>query len=70
MKASGISREGEYEALLVLRKQRMCVSPDKLTDEKKHGACRAVANGTPKSNEGGLAKAEFFTEPKNVCIAK
>jgi hypothetical protein len=37
----------------------MFVSLDKFTDEKR-GACRAVA----------LAKAEFFTEPKNVCIAK
>jgi len=26
----------------------------------KRGACRAVAS----------AKAEFFTEPKNICIAK
>jgi len=33
---------------------------DKFADEKKRGACHAVA----------LAKAEFFTEPKNVCIAK
>jgi hypothetical protein len=33
-------------------------------------ACRAVAPGTPKRDEGGLAKAGFFTEPKNVCIAK
>jgi hypothetical protein len=32
---------------------------NKLAEEKR-GACRAVA----------LAKAEFFTEPKNVCIAK
>jgi hypothetical protein len=47
----------------------MFVSPDKFADEKR-GACRAVALGTPKSNEGGSAKAEFFTEPKNVCIAK
>ena len=37
----------------------MFVSQDKLADEKR-GACRAV----------GLAKADFFTEPKNVCIAK
>jgi hypothetical protein len=37
----------------------MFVSLDKLTDEK-HGACRAAA----------LAKAEFFTEPKKVWIAK
>jgi hypothetical protein len=47
----------------------MFVSQDKLTDEK-HGACRAIALGAPKQCEGGLAKAEFFTEPKNVCIAK
>jgi len=33
-------------------------------------ACRAVAFGTAKQREGGLAKAGFFTEPKNVCIAK
>jgi hypothetical protein len=37
----------------------MFVLRDKLADEKR-GACRAVA----------LAKAGFFTEPKNVCIAK
>ncbi len=37
----------------------MFVSQNKLADEKR-GACRAVA----------LAKAEFFTEPKNVCIVK
>jgi len=37
----------------------MFVSQDKLTDEKRE-AGRAVA----------LAKAEFFTEPKNICIAK
>jgi len=36
----------------------------------KRGACRAGALGAPKRDEGGLAKAEFFTEPKNVCIAK
>jgi hypothetical protein len=36
----------------------------------KRCACRAVALGTPKRREGGLAKAGFFTEPKNVCIAK
>lgn len=47
----------------------MFVSQDKLTDEKR-GACRAVAPGTPKRSKGGLAKPEFFTEPKNVCIAK
>jgi len=47
----------------------MFVSQDKLTDERR-GACRAVALGAPKRDEGGLAKAEFFTEPKNVCIAK
>jgi hypothetical protein len=47
----------------------MFVSPDKLTDERR-GACRAVALGAPKPDEVGLAKAEFFTEPKNVCIAK
>jgi hypothetical protein len=33
---------------------------DKFTDETKRGPCHAVA----------LAKAEFFTELKNVCIAK
>jgi hypothetical protein len=38
----------------------MFVSLDKLADEKKRGACHAEA----------LAKAEFLTEPKNVCIAK
>ncbi len=38
----------------------MFVSLDKLNDEKKRGACHAIA----------LAKAEFFTEPKNICIAK
>jgi hypothetical protein len=38
----------------------MFVSLDKLGDEKKRGASHAVA----------LAKAELFTEPKNVCIAK
>jgi hypothetical protein len=38
----------------------MYVSLDKNTHRKKRGACLAVA----------LAKAEFFTEPKNVCIAK
>jgi hypothetical protein len=37
----------------------MFVSQGELTDEKR-GACRAAA----------LAKAGFFTEPKNVCIAK
>jgi hypothetical protein len=36
----------------------------------KRRACRAVALGTPKQGEGGLAKAGFLTEPKNVCIAK
>jgi hypothetical protein len=36
----------------------------------KRCACRAVALGTPELCEGGLAKAGFFTEPKNVCIAK
>jgi hypothetical protein len=47
----------------------MFVSLDKLPDEKR-GACRAVALGTPKRTEGGLAKADFLTEPKNVCIVK
>jgi hypothetical protein len=37
----------------------MFVLLDKLANEKR-GACLAVA----------LAKAGFFTEPKNVCIAK
>jgi hypothetical protein len=31
-----------------------------MNDRAKRGACRAVA----------VAKAGFFTEPKNVCIAK
>jgi hypothetical protein len=37
----------------------MFVSLDKAADEKCE-ACHAVA----------VAKAEFFTEPKNICIAK
>ena len=41
----------------------MFVSQHKLTGERR-GACRAVALGAPKRDEGGLAKAEFFTEPK------
>jgi len=36
----------------------------------KRCACRAVTLGTPKRREGGLTKAGFITEPKNVCIAK
>jgi hypothetical protein len=36
----------------------------------KRCACLAIALGTPKQREGGLAKAGFFTEPKNICIAK
>jgi hypothetical protein len=36
----------------------------------KRCARRAVALGTPERLEGGLAKTDFFTEPKNLCIAK
>ena len=38
----------------------MFVSRDKLGGVKRRGASQAVA----------LAEAGFFTEPKNVCIAK
>jgi hypothetical protein len=41
-----------------------------MTHLAKRCACRAVALSTLKRREGGLAKAGFFTEPKNVCIAK
>jgi hypothetical protein len=41
-----------------------------MTDLAKRCLCRAVALGTTKRHEGGLAKAGFFTEPKNVYIAK
>ena len=47
----------------------MFVLLDKLADEKR-GACRAVADGTPKRREGSFAKVGFFTELKNFCIAK
>jgi hypothetical protein len=41
-----------------------------MTHLAKRCACRDVALGTAKRREGGSAKAGFFTEPKNVCIAK
>ena len=69
MKASGVGGEAGSEALHFLRRPRKFASPDKLHDAKR-GACHAAALGTPKRNKGGLAEADFFTEPKNVCIAK
>jgi hypothetical protein len=41
-----------------------------MRNSAKRCACHAVAHGMPKRVEGGSAKAGFFTEPKNVCIAK